>query len=68
MSHAKVAMTGKRHEIFSRGDELEEIGLGVPQMTYLIRLLREKGFDIPADIYTVDDAEAALVSLLGGGV
>ena len=66
MSHAKVAMSGKRNEIFSRGDELEEIGLGVPQMTYLVRLLREKGFDIPADIYTVDDAEAAIAALLGG--
>ena len=66
MSHAKVAMCGKRNEIFSRGDELEEIGLGVPQMTYLVRLLRDKGFDIPADIYTVDDAEAAIAALLGG--
>ena len=66
MSHAKVAMTGKRNEIFSRGDELEAIGLGVPQMTYLMRLLADKGIDVPKDIYTVDDAERALVSILGG--
>ena len=66
MSHARVAMSGKRGEIFSRGDELEEIGLGVPQMTYLVRLLKQRGIDIPQDIYTVDDAEAALLALLGG--
>ena len=66
MSHAKVAMSGKRNEIFSHGDYLEEIGLGVPQMTYLMRLLAEKGIDVPKDIYTVDDAEKALLSLLGG--
>ena len=66
MNHSKVAMTGKRNEIFSRGDELEAIGLGVPQMTYLMRLLKAKGIDIPEDIYTVDDAESALVALLGG--
>lgn len=66
MSRAKVAMTGKRNEVFSRGDELEEIGLGVPQMTYLVRLLAEKGIDLPRDIYTVDDAERALLTLFGG--
>lgn len=66
MSHSKVAMTGKRNEIFSRGDELEAIGLGVPQMTYLVRLLAQKGIDLPEDIFTVDDAEAAIIELFGG--
>ncbi len=66
MSHARVAMTGKRNEVFSHGDELVEIGLGVPQMTYLIRLLRDRGIDLPADIYTVADAQEALLSLFGG--
>ena len=66
MSHSKVAMTGKRNEIFSRGDELEAIGLGVPQMTYLVRLLAQKGIDLPQDIFTVDDAEAAIIELFGG--
>lgn len=66
MSHAKVAMAGKRNEIFARGDELEDIGLGVPQITCLMRILKAKGIEIPQDIYTVDDAEAALISLFGG--
>ena len=66
MSHSRVAMTGKRNEIFSRGDELEAIGLGVPQMTYLVRLLAQKGINLPQDIFTVDDAEAAIIELFGG--
>lgn len=68
MSHAKAVMCGKRNEIFSRGDELEEIGLGVPQMTYLVRLLATKGIELPCDIYTVEDAEKALTELLGGAL
>lgn len=68
LSHSRVAMQGKRNEVFSRGDELCAIGLGVPQMTGLMRLLREQGLDVPEDIYTVDDAEAALCRLLGGAV
>ena len=68
MCHSKVAMCGKRHEVFSRGDELEAIGLGVPQMTRLVMLLREKGIDVPTDIYTVDEAEATLARMLGGAL
>ena len=66
MSHAKAVMCGKRNEIFCRGDELESIGLGVPQMTYLVRLLSERGIDLPRDIYTVEDAEKAIIELFGG--
>ena len=63
MSHSKAVMCGKRNEIFSRGDELESIGLGVPQMTYLVRLLAERGIELPKDIYTVEDAEKAIIEL-----
>jgi len=66
MAHSKVDMAGKRNEVFARGDELEAIGLGVPQITLLVRLLNEKGISIPKDIYTVDDAESALAELFGG--
>lgn len=68
LSQSNVAMQGSRNEVFSRGDELEAIGLGVPQMTGLMRLLKERGIEVPQDIYTVDDAEAALCRLFGGAV
>ena len=34
-------------------DELTEMGLNVPQVTTVFRLLREKGLPLPADVYTV---------------
>ena len=68
LSRSNVVMQGTRNEVFSRGDELEAIGLGVPQMTGLMRLLRERGIEVPQDIYTVDDAEAVLCRLFGGAV
>ncbi len=66
MSHSNVVMSGKRHEVFSHGAELEKIGLGVPQITRLMLILGSYGFDLPKNIYTVDDAEAVLLSRLGG--
>ncbi len=68
LSHSRVAMCGDRKSVFSQCDELESIGLGVPQITRLIMLLRKKGIDISPDIYTVDDAERALYALFGGVV
>ena len=68
MAHSKVDMAGKRNEVFSHGVELEAIGLGVPQITHLVRLLNDKGISIPNDIYTVEDAEKALCLLFGGAI
>ena len=68
LSHSRVAMTGSCREVFSKCDELKSIGLGVPQMTRLVMLLREKGIDVPTDIYTVDEAERVLSRMLGGAL
>ena len=68
LSHSRVAMCGNRKEVFSRFDELETIGLGVPQITRLVMLLRDKGIEISPDIYTVDEAEKVLAALFGGAV
>ncbi len=68
MSNSRVAMTGNRDEIFSRADELEAIGLDVPEITKIMMLLRERGLDVPCGIYTVEDAEKCLMGIYGGGV
>ena len=45
-------------------DILEDIGLAVPQVTYLVRELRKKGFDISTDVYTIEQAKKELLSIL----
>lgn len=67
MHEGKVVMTGKPKEIFMEVEMLESIGLGVPQVTYLVRELRKKGINIKEDIITVDEAKIELQKLLGGG-
>ena len=53
MSHAKVAMYDTVEKVFARAPELLELGLSVPQVTQIFLKLREKGLDIPIDVYTV---------------
>ena len=56
MNNGKVALEGTPKDVFKEVDKLEKIGLGVPQVTYLMRELREKGFDVSDDIFTVEEA------------
>lgn len=53
MNQGTVYMQGTVSEVFSRGQELQDIGLNVPQITLLAHRLIECGVDLPRDIYTV---------------
>ena len=63
MNHGKVALEGTPAEVFKEVDKLESIGLAVPQVTYLIRNLRAKGFDISDSIFTIEEAKRAILSI-----
>lgn len=64
MAHASVAMKGRCADVFSHAEELEEIGLTVPQITKLMALLKKRGVDVNESIYTVADAARALASIM----
>ncbi len=66
MNKAKIFMHGTTAEVFDRAEELSDVGLSVPQITELCNKLRERGLDVPHGIYTVADAKAAIMRLLGG--
>lgn len=64
MNSGKIVLDGKTNEVFKEVDKLEEIGLGVPQVTYLMRKLKEKGFNISDEVYTVEQAKNELLKVL----
>ncbi len=63
MNRGTPVMEGTPAEVFSRADELFEVGLDVPEVTKVARELRACGVDIGLDIYTV---KFAANRLLGG--
>ena len=66
MNDGRIYMEGTQKEVFGEAEKLMKIGLGVPEITKLIALLRDGGMPISQEIYTVDDAKAAIASLMGG--
>lgn len=64
MSSGDVVSYDSVSNTFKDVDMLENIGLDIPQITKVFFKLREKGFNIPSDIYTVEDAVDIVKNIL----
>lgn len=53
--------------IFSKIDELKQMGLSVPQLTDVFFQLKEKGYPVSSNIYTVEQAKNELCKLIKKG-
>ena len=65
MNHGSVLFDDAPREVFRHYKELEQVGLAAPQVTYLVNELREKGWEIPTDATTVEEAAQAILATLG---
>ena len=63
INDSRIAMDGRPGEIFERAEELEKIGLTVPQVTAVFIRLKEMGVPVDSAVYTMEQAVAALVKL-----
>jgi len=67
MNDGEIAMQGTRNEVFARSAELNAMGLDVPEITRVAMRLRAMGLDLPENIFTVEQAARAILTLKGGG-
>lgn len=67
MEQGRIAMTGTPEEVFARGDELQAMGLDLPEAAHIAMLLRQEGLDIPRNIYTADRLAEAVLALCRKG-
>src|SRR3712207_6486487 len=66
MDKGRCILDGTIKEVFNEVDILESVGLAVPQVTYLVRALKSKGFNIPEDIFTIEEAKNEILKLIRG--
>ncbi len=55
MDDGKVVMDGKPRDIFSKVEELKQLGLDVPFATELASRLRKDGIDVPKDVIMMEE-------------
>ena len=66
MSHSHKLMDGTPEEVFSRADELLQVGLDVPQVTKVAMELQKRGLLADSSVYTIDELVRRLLALKGG--
>ena len=62
MNAGKVFCYGTVENVFRRSQELQAIGLAVPQITRVCNALRAKGIPLTEDIFTVEQAKEQLIA------
>lgn len=67
MGGAKLMMDGTPGEVFTRAQELLDMGLDIPDITRLFMKLQQMGLPVN-QVYTVQQAVAELTRLKGGNV
>lgn len=66
MENGKVKMFDTPKNIFARSDDLNRIGLKVPQITRIMKGLKDKGYNVDGNVLTVQQGVEQILSLLKG--
>lgn len=64
MNSGKVAFDGTPKEVFRHYKELERMGLSAPQITYVMKAMKELGLDVDTDVSTVEEAKEEILKAL----
>ena len=67
MNKGELALFDTTENVFRQHEYLKSIGLNVPMVTQIMLSLREKGINIPDDIFTVEKAVDYLMTFVKGG-
>lgn len=61
VNDGKILFDDTPKQVFQHYKELESVGLAAPQVTYVVKALKEKGWDIDTIATTVEEAKEAIL-------
>ena len=67
MSDARLAMDGTPKEVFSRAQQLLDMGLDIPEVTRVFLKLQQMGVPVE-QVFTLEQAVAELQRVKGGSI
>ena len=65
INDGKAVFDDTPKKVFRHYKELEAMGLAAPQVTYVVKALEEKGWDIDTAVTTVEEAKEAILQAIG---
>ena len=64
INDGKAVFDDTPKKVFRHYKELEAMGLAAPQVTYVVKALEEKGWDIDTAVTTVEEAKEAILQAI----
>lgn len=64
VNDGKILFDDTPKQVFQHYKELESVGLAAPQVTYVVKALKEKGWDIDTTATTVEEAKEAILLVI----
>ena len=62
MNKGRVMYDDEPREVFKQYHELEAVGLAAPQVTYIMKELREHGYDVSDEVTTIEEAKQEILA------
>ena len=66
MDQGRIVLDGTPKEVFSHNEELEEMGLAAPQVTYIMKELKKRGFSVGENATTIEEAKDEILKCIKG--
>ena len=63
MNKGRVMFDDVPKEVFEHYEELEEVGLAAPQVTYIMNRLNKEGFSLDTNVTTIPEAKEAILKV-----
>jgi len=60
LNEGKIYFDGRKEEILTDEERLKAIGLNAPEITLLVKKLRNKGVNIKPDVFTIEEVKECL--------
>lgn len=64
MNKGRLEMYNTTENVFSQGERLKQMGLKIPEITYIMNMLSDSGYGVKKGILTVEEAVRELLPLL----
>jgi len=63
INHGRIVFDDAVRRVFSKAQELQELGLDIPIVTKLMIELKKRGLPVPADVLSVEEAKEAIIKV-----
>ena len=65
MNHGEKLLFDTTQNVFAKAEELEKVGLRIPQITKIMRMLKKRGINVNTNILTIEQAFNEIINYLG---